>query len=549
MAAPTIYIMKLTFIGAAHEVTGSCTLISIGTKNILVDCGMEQGVDTYENADLPILPIDIDAILLTHAHIDHSGKIPAMVASGYNGPIYSTVATHRLCEIMLRDSAHIQEFEAKWRSRKAKRAGEDEYSPIYTIADAEKALSLFESYSYNEEIEILDGVTISFLDAGHLLGSSSIYVTIAEKGEKTTLLFSGDIGNTARPLIRDPQKPKSADYVIVESTYGDRLHGERPDYETQFTKIIQETLDRGGNVVIPSFAIGRTQEILYLIRKIKTEGLVKNHGDFPVFVDSPLAIEATGIYASGLTDFYDEETLDLLSKNINPITFKSLNLAITSDDSRAINENMTPKVIISASGMCEAGRIRHHLKHNLWRSESTILFVGYQSEGTLGRRIIDGERLVNLFGEEIAVRAHIETIAGISGHADKNMLLDWLGALEKAPRRVFVNHGGDSVCDDFAKEIKATLGYEAIAPFSGDVYDLVSGECIEKGIVTRVTPRIANTKKRASVVFERLLTAGRHLMNVIEQNRGGANKDLARFTSQIEALCDKYERKDYTKKK
>jgi metallo-beta-lactamase family protein len=226
-----------------------------------------------------------------------------------------------------------------------------------------------------------------------------------------------------------------------------------------------------------------------------------------------------------------------------------LNLAITSDDSRAINENTTPKVIISASGMCEAGRIRHHLKHNLWRKESTVLFVGYQSEGTLGRRIIDGEKLVNLFGEEIAVRAHIETIAGISGHADKNMLLDWLGALEKAPRRVFVNHGGDSVCDDFAKEIKATLGYEAIAPFSGDVYDLVSGECVEKGIVTRVTPRIANTKKRASVVFERLLTAGRHLMNVIEQNRGGANKDLARFTSQIEALCDKYERKDYTKKK
>lgn len=541
--------MKLTFIGAAHEVTGSCTLISIGTKNILVDCGMEQGIDTYENADLPVLPIDIDAILLTHAHIDHSGKIPAMVASGYNGPIYSTVATHRLCEIMLRDSAHIQEFEAKWRSRKAKRAGEDEYSPIYTMADAEKALSLFESYSYNEEIEISKGVTISFLDAGHLLGSSSIYVKINEGGKETTLLFSGDIGNTARPLIRDPQKPKNADYVIVESTYGDRLHGERPDYETQFTDIIQRTLDRGGNVVIPSFAIGRTQEILYLIRKIKTEGLIKNHGDFPVFIDSPLAIEATEIYASGLTDFYDDETLALLEKGINPITFKGLNLAVTSDDSRAINENMTPKVIISASGMCEAGRIRHHLKHNLWRSESTILFVGYQSEGTLGRRIIDGEKFVNLFGEEIAVRAHIETIAGISGHADKNMILDWLGALEKAPRKVFVNHGGDSVCDDFAASIKASLGYEAVAPFSGDVFDLVSGECIEKGIVTRVTPRIANTKKRASVVFERLLTAGRHLMNVIEQNRGGANKDLARFTSQIEALCDKYERKDYTKKK
>ena len=257
--------MKLTFIGAAHEVTGSCTLISVGGKNILVDCGMEQGIDTYENADLPILPMDIDAILLTHAHIDHSGKIPAMVAGGYNGPIYSTVATHKLCEIMLRDSAHIQEFEAKWRNRRAKRAGNDDYSPIYTMADAEKALSQFESYSYGETVQILNGVSISFLDAGHLLGSASIYVTVTEGDKETTLLFSGDIGNTARPLIRDPQKPSFADYVIVESTYGDRLHGERPDYVSQFTNVIQRTLDRGGNVVIPSFAIGRTQEILYLI--------------------------------------------------------------------------------------------------------------------------------------------------------------------------------------------------------------------------------------------------------------------------------------------
>ncbi len=533
--------MKLTFLGAAHEVTGSCTLLSVKGKNILIDCGMEQGIDTYENADLPIMPMDIDAILLTHAHIDHSGKIPAMVASGYSGPVFSTFATHKLCEIMLRDSAHIQEQEAKWQNRKAKRAGAESYAPVYTMQDAEKALSLFETANYGEEIEIFNGISISFLDAGHLLGSASIYIKINEGAKATTLLFSGDVGNVRRPLINDPQKPTEADYVIIESTYGDRLHGERPDYVGQFTDVIQRTLDRGGNVVIPSFAIGRTQEILYLIRKIKTEGLVKGHENFLVYVDSPLAVEATGIYSSGLTAYYDKETLELLSQGIDPIKFKGLNLAITSDDSRAINENPSPKVIISASGMCEAGRIRHHLKHNLWRDDSTILFVGYQSVGTLGRKIVDGEKFVTLFGEDIAVQAEISTIDGISGHADKNMLLDWIGSLEKPPKKVFVNHGSDTVCDDFAKEIKSTLGFDAIAPFSGDVYDLsLGGECIERGIIKKVTPKIMNAKKRSTAVYERLVSAGHRLMSIIEQNRGGANKDLARFTSQIEALCEKY---------
>lgn len=541
--------MKLTFIGAAHEVTGSCTLLCVGGKNILIDCGMEQGTDTYENADLPILPIDIDAILLTHAHIDHSGKLPAMVASGYCGPIYSTVATHKLCEIMLRDSAHIQEFEARWRNRKAKRAGEKEYSPVYTLADAEKTLALFDSHPYNVDIPIFDGISISFLDAGHLLGSSSIYIKINEHGKETTLLFSGDVGNVERPLIRNPQKPSCADYVIVESTYGDRTHGVRPDYVAQLTSTIQRTLDRGGNLIIPSFAIGRTQEILYLIRKIKEDGLVKNHGDFPVFIDSPLAIEATGIYSSGLTDYYDKETLELLSKGIDPIKFKALKLAVTSEESRAINDDATPKVIISASGMCEAGRIRHHLKHNLWRRECTVLFVGYQSLGTLGRRIVDGEKFVSLFGEDIAVRAHIETIEGISGHADMNMLIDWLGALDAPPKKVFVNHGADTVCDTFADTVSKVLGYNTCAPYSGDVFDLYTGECVERGVITRVSPRVANTKKRSGVIYERLLTAGRHLMSVIEQNKGGANKELAKFTNQIEALCDKYEIKDYARKK
>ena len=295
--------MKLTFLGAAHEVTGSCTLLNANGKNILIDCGMEQGADIYENCELPVPPTEIDAILLTHAHIDHSGKIPAMVVGGYKGPIYSTEATFKLCEVMLRDSAHIQEFEAEWRNRKAKRSGGEEYVPLYTLKDAETSLSLFKYSPYQKETEIFEGIKISFSDAGHLLGSASVYITVTEDGFTKTLLFSGDLGNTNRPLIRDPEMPEKANYVVIESTYGDRLHGERPDYIKQLTEILQKTFDKGGNVVIPSFAIGRTQELLYLIRTIKEQKLIKGHNDFPVYVDSPLAVSATNIYSSGLTDY------------------------------------------------------------------------------------------------------------------------------------------------------------------------------------------------------------------------------------------------------
>ncbi len=535
--------MKLTFLGAAHEVTGSCTLLEACGKHILIDCGMEQGQDIYENCDLPVAPSDIDAICLTHAHIDHSGKLPAMVAAGYSGPIYSTAATHKLCSIMLRDSAHIQEFEAHWRNRKAKRAGTELYEPLYTVEDAMKTVEQFCPYSYGKDVEIFEGVTIRFLDAGHLLGSSSIHLTLEENGKKTTLLFSGDLGNIDRPLIRDPQKPIGADYVVIESTYGDRLHGERPDYITQLTSIIQDTFDRGGNVVIPSFAVGRTQELLYLIRIIKDQGLIKYHDDFSVYVDSPLAVEATNIYSGGMTEYYDKETLALLEKGIDPIKFPGLKLSLTSDDSRAINEDKYPKIIISASGMCEAGRIRHHLKHNLWRYDSTVLFVGYQTDGTIGRKLLDGAVSVKLFGEEIIVNANIQSLDGISGHADKNMLLSWLADLPYPPKKVFVNHGADGVCDHFANQIYENLGYFSDAPYSGDVFDLETGECVEKAKVVRIPSKISAGRKRANAIFERLLLSGRRLLSVIEQNRGGANKDLAKFTSQIDALCDKWERK------
>ncbi len=536
--------MKLTFLGAAHEVTGSCTLLEAAGKHILIDCGMEQGADIYENCDLPIAAGEIDAILLTHAHIDHSGKIPAMVAQGYRGPIYATEAARRLCSIMLRDSAHIQEFEAEWRNRKAQRAGEPAYTPLYTMRDAEAALKQFQGLDYNQPIELFPGITATFSDAGHLLGSSSILVTATEEGETRSVLFSGDLGNYDRPLIRDPQAPPAADYVIIESTYGDRLHGERPDYVSQLTEILQDTFDRGGNLVIPAFAVGRTQELLYLLRTIKEQQLLRGHEDFLVYVDSPLAVEATKIYSddAAMMPYYDQETLDLLERGVNPINFPGLRVSITSEESKAINFEMTPKVILSASGMCEAGRIRHHLKHNLWRKESTILFVGYQSEGTVGRKLIDGADAVRLFGEEIAVHARIASLAGISGHADRDMMLRWLSSMPGRPRQVFVNHGDDQVTDIFADTIEKELRIPSIAPFSGDSYDLLTGECVAKGRIVRAT-RVSDGRRRANAAYERLVQAGKRLLSVINVSRGLSNKELAKFTDQINALCDRYLRK------
>lgn len=532
--------MKLTFLGAAHEVTGSCTLLEACGKRILVDCGLEQGADIYENCALPVAPGEIDAVFLTHAHIDHSGKIPALVAAGYAGPIYATDATRRLCSIMLRDSAHIQEFEAEWRSRKAKRTGDEPYVPLYTVADAEKAASMFVPFGYKQAFSPFDGITAAFIDAGHLLGSASISLTVTEGDETRTVLFSGDIGNIDRPLIRNPDMPAQADYVVVESTYGDRMHGERPDYIGQLTAVIQETLDRGGNVVIPAFAVGRTQELLYLLRTIKTEHLIKGHDGFPVYVDSPLAVEATNIYSGDMRAYFDRETLELLDKGINPIQFPDLRLSVSADDSKLINFDDTPKVILSASGMCEAGRIRHHLKHNLWREDSTILFVGYQTEGTIGRKLLEGAPFVKLFGESVAVHARIASLSGISGHADRDMLLDWLGHLQAPPESVFVNHGNDTVCDSFAEKIHEQLGFAAVAPYSGDSYDLVTGECLAKGKIQKIRKETEG-RRRADAVYDRLLAALQRLQGLIANGRGRPNKELARLADQIHALCDKWE--------
>lgn len=535
--------MQLQFIGAAHEVTGSATLLTTSAHRLLIDCGMEQGADTYENAQLPVAASAIDAVFLTHAHIDHTGKLPLLVKEGFRGPIITTAATAQLCRIMLLDSAHIQEFEAEWRNRKARRQDTEPYEPLYTADDVNRTLALLRPCGYDEDVTVFDDVTVRLTDAGHLLGSASVHLTVREPDGVQTVLFSGDVGNVDRPLIRDPRTPPAADSVVIESTYGDRLHAERPDYVTHLTNVLRRTFARGGNVVVPCFAVGRTQELLYLLRHIKEENLLPEYPHFPVWVDSPLAVEATGIYAGDMLDYYDEETLALLREGKNPIRFPDLELAVSSDDSRRINADSTPKVILSASGMCEAGRIRHHLKHNLWRPESTILFVGYQSEGTLGRKLVEGAPAVKLFGEEIRVRAAIETLEGISGHADRDMLLGWLAALPAKPQRVYVNHGADAVCDRFAALIRERCRIDTVAPYTGATYDTATGACIARGNdqPIRKQTRFAGSE-RSNNVFRRLHEAGRRLAAVIEKNRGGANKDLARFADQINDLCDKWDR-------
>ena len=533
--------MKLTFLGAAHEVTGSCTLLTACGHSYLIDCGMEQGRDIYENQPLPIAPGELDGILLTHAHIDHSGRIPLMVKQGFSAPIYATNITTRLCDIMLRDSGHIQEFEAEWRNRKAKRSGEGLYEPLYTVQDAMDALRLFEGCDYGEEVELCPGIRIRFTDVGHLLGSASIEVWVTENGTTEKIVFSGDIGNLDQPMLRDPTYLKEADYVVMESTYGDRTHGPKPDYVGELTGILQETFDRGGNVVIPSFAVGRTQEMLYFLRQIKEEGRLRGHEGFTVYVDSPLAVEATGIFDIGGRECFDAEALALLNKGINPIRFPGLKTTVTSDESRAINFDPEPKVILSASGMCEAGRIRHHLKHNLWRPECTVLFVGYQSGGTLGRALVEGAQQVRLFGETIEVKASIRVMSGISGHADQKGLETWVHSFDPAPKKVFVVHGEDMVTESFAARLNGLFGLDAQAPYNGAIYDTAEGVWLAEGNHERIVRAPAVGVRKVSSAFQRLVAAGQRLASVIARSEGCANKDLARFADQIIALCDKWE--------
>ena len=537
--------MKITFIGATHEVTGSCYYLEAAGKKFLVDCGMEQGPDYYENKDIPVPPGELDFVLLTHAHMDHSGNLPAIYAKGFKGPVYATEATCNLCDIMLRDSAHIQMFEAEWRNRKAKRQGKPEFVPAYTMEDALGVIRNFVGCPYETGIILGEGLRVKFIDAGHLLGSSSIEVNICEAGVEKTIVFSGDIGNKNQPLIKDPAYFRKADYVVMESTYGDRSHGERPDYVRLLADVIQETFDRGGNVVIPSFAVGRTQEMLYFIRQIKAEGLIHGHDNFKVFVDSPLANEATNIFGIHKYDCFDDEALELIRKGINPLSFPGLKISVTSEDSKAINFDDDCKVIISASGMCDAGRIKHHLKHNLWREDSTILFVGYQAVGTPGRALLEGTQEIKLFGEPVHVAAKICRMPGISGHADVNGLVDWIKAFEVKPQKVFVTHGEDTVTELFAARLRDEMNYDAYAPFSGTEFDLAEGEFLYEAEGVKIQkPAALQKASKAAKVYEKLLALGYRLLSVIRKNEGCANKDLEKFSRDVQSLCDKWDRAD-----
>ena len=520
--------MKLTFFGAARAVTGSCHCVECGGKKILVDCGLQQGRDERDNQELDFNAGYIDAVVVTHAHIDHSGRIPLLVKQGFEGNIYCTRLTGQLLSIMLRDSAHIQESDAQWANQKGKRSGAEPVEPLYTVADAEEAIKHIVTCEYGTRLQIEDGVRIRFVDAGHLLGSASVEMWLTEGDQTRKVVFSGDIGNRDQPIIRDPQYIKEADYVLTESTYGDRLHdmSQKPDYTGDLAAIIDETLGKGGNVIIPSFAVGRTQELLYFMREMKEQGLVKSVPNFQVVVDSPLAGEATRIFSGDLHGYLDEEAIAAL-KGGALFQFPGLTITESSEESRALNADKTPRIIISASGMCDAGRIRHHLKHNLWRPECTVVW-----------RLINGVTSVKLFGEEIAVRAKIVNFHGLSSHADRDGLLRWIESYNPHPKQVFVVHGDAEVTELYADTLRQR-GLAAHAPNYEEVYDLLANKMLSPGLPPEQRPVVT---PGASPAYQRLEEVGRKLMEVIAHNKGGTNKDLGKFADQLRALIEKWDR-------
>ena len=473
--------MKVTFLGATRTVTGSNFLVEGAGKKFLVDCGMYQGKATDELKNEEDFAFDvksIDFMLLTHAHIDHSGRIPKLYNEGYRNPIYAHKATCDLCGIMLPDSGHIQEMEVEWKNRKRARKGEPELPPLYTAEDATKCLEVFEPVKYDEIIEIDENIHVRYNDAGHMLGSSIIEVWIKEDGKEEKIVFSGDIGNNDIPLLSEPTMIEDADYLVMESTYGNRLHMKNESKAETFLRIVSETIENGGTVVIPSFAVGRTQEILYELNKIKeephNEQFLKEFEELmktPVYVDSPLAISATEIFKENM-DLFDEETQEVIKSGDNPLEFPGLKFTKTVDESKALNESDEPSIIISASGMCEVGRIKHHLKHNLWNPKSTILFVGYQAKGTLGDQIVNGAKKVKIFGEEIAVNARIEYIEGYSGHADQEWLLNFVYSFINKPKHIFLVHGEPESQDILKQKIQETTGIAVTTPEFGETYEL-----------------------------------------------------------------------------
>ncbi len=468
--------MKIMFCGAASGVTGSCHLLTSGDHQILLDCGQFQGGKAQEamNYDpFPFDPTSIEAVILSHAHIDHCGRLPLLVKRGFKGKIYCTTSTADLLTIMLKDSAYIHEKDAEWHNRKAMRSGRNQIEPLYTEQDAEDALKLVEPVLYDQLIEMNDLMQFVFNDAGHILGSAITELWVTENGKTEKIVFSGDLGMTNRPILRDPTYIKKADCVIMESTYGNRLHPANAMSVKQLIDIVLKTINRGGNVVIPSFAVGRTQELIYQFNRyyLDHKDIDSEMDKIHIYVDSPMATSATEIFKRNAQDF-DEETKAYILQGDNPLDFKNLTFTRTSEESRQLNFDKTPKVIISASGMCEAGRIRHHLKHNLWDPKNSIIFVGYQAQGTLGRALIEGTKEVTLFGEDIQVKAEIYNLEGFSGHADQNGLFSWISSFEKPPKQLFLVHGEEQSKKDFAKLIKSKLGYDPIVILGNSEFEI-----------------------------------------------------------------------------
>lgn len=533
--------MKITFLGATKTVTGSNILVETNDKKFLVDCGLYQGQqkETMLNTD-PFLftPSEIDFMLLTHAHIDHSGRIPKLYIDGYTGPIYATKATCDLCEIMLPDSGYIQESEIEWLNRKRRREGKHEVPPLYTYQDAVDSLELFEKVQYGEILQIDPNIKVRYTDAGHMLGSAIIEVWIKEDGEEKKLVFTGDLGNNDIPLLREPSIVEDADILVMESTYGNRVHEAKEDKAQEFLSIVTDTLEKGGNVVIPSFAVGRTQEILYEIQRNKQnqdENFRKKFDELmsaPVFVDSPLAISATEVFLKNL-DCLDEFVQNDIREGKKPLDFPDLKFTPTVEESKALNETANKSIIISASGMCEVGRIKHHLKHNLWRSDSTILFVGYQAVGTLGRKIVDGAKTVKLFGEEIGVNARVEYIEAFSGHADKTGLLNFVRSFSKKPTQIYLVHGEEDAQLSLADEILEEFKIPVDIPNRGDVYEISSRRISKVGEM-----RAADDYKYARLeLLERIET----LKEEIDDMSSIIHEDLKKENGdkQIEELTNK----------
>lgn len=452
--------MQLQVCGAAREVTGSCYLVETGSAVFLVDCGMHQGgakEDAQNRARFPFDPAEIDFVLLTHAHIDHSGLLPRLAKLGFGGSIYATPATVDLAEIMLLDSAHIQESEAEWRARRARRAGRRADEALYTRRDAEEVARRFRSVEYEQSLEPARGVRVRFRDAGHILGSAFLEVWLADSQGEVKLVFSGDVGQPDQPIIRDPETAVSADYLVMESTYGDRRHDGVGNPLVQLSAIIKQAHDSGGNVIIPAFAVGRTQEVVYYLERICAEGCY----DMPIYVDSPLATRATEVFRRH-GEVYDPETQARVKAEGGVFDFPGLRYTASVQESQSLNDKRGV-IIISSSGMAEAGRIKHHLKHNLWKPEAHVVLVGYQAQGTLGRRLLEGDKRVRIFGEEIAVKAHIHEISGLSAHADREQLLAW-AAHFVAPRLTLLTHGEPAPAFSLKKALEERFGFRVEVP-------------------------------------------------------------------------------------